>query len=135
MKFLQIIVLLTFVLPTYGQVELPFVAGTYVDNWEKTQRNDLAGYLLITGSDTTKIEAIAKRNETYKEQTFKINDIYFEFLGNGIGASICYERQLTSKPGPGLRAGVGYFSGDEKFRLSIPVGVNYLFMLTKNKSF
>src|SRR5688572_16844323 len=71
----------------------------------------------------------------FGQQTFKRNDIYFEFLGNGILASINYERQLTSKPGLGLRAGLGYYSGDDKFRVTIPLGVNYLLMLTKNKSF
>src|SRR5688572_19389702 len=71
----------------------------------------------------------------FGQQTFKRNDVYFEFLGNGIGASICYERHLAAKPGLGLRAGIGYFSADEKFRVSIPLGVNYLFVLTKNKSF
>lgn len=69
------------------------------------------------------------------QSAFKKNDLYFELLGNGIGASINYERQLTSKPGLGLRAGVGYFSGDQEFRVSIPLGVNYLFSLSDNKSF
>ena len=72
---------------------------------------------------------------TFGQQTFKRNDIYFELGGNGIGASICYERHLASKPGFGLKAGIGSFSGDGKFRVSIPLGVNYLFMLTSNKSF
>lgn len=69
------------------------------------------------------------------QDTFKKNDFYFELLGNGIFASLNYERQLTSKPGFGLRTGVGYFSGDQELRLSIPIGVNYLFSLRGNKSF
>ena len=71
----------------------------------------------------------------FGQHTFKKNDIYFEVLGNGIGASINYERQLTSKPGLGLRAGIGYFSGDQEFRVSIPLGVIYLFSLSHHKSF
>ena len=71
----------------------------------------------------------------FGQTPFKKNDLYIEFVGNGIGSSISYERQLTNKPGLGLRLGVGYFSGDEKFRVSIPIGINYLFTLTSNKSF
>jgi hypothetical protein len=71
----------------------------------------------------------------FGQETFKKNDIYIEFLGNGIYASLNYERQLTSKPGLGLRTGVGYFSGDQEFRVSIPIGINYLFTLKNNKSF
>ena len=71
----------------------------------------------------------------FAQNAFKKNDMYFEFLGNGIGASVNYERQLGNKPGLGLRLGVGYFSGDEQFRLSIPIGVNYLFAIGKNNSF
>ncbi len=73
-------------------------------------------------------------NVSFSQQTFKRNDIYFELSGNGIAGSICYERHLSSKPGFGLRAGVGVY-GDGKLRVSIPLGINYLFMLTPNKSF
>jgi hypothetical protein len=69
------------------------------------------------------------------QNAFKRNDIYFELLGNGIAASLNYERQLKSEPGLGIRLGVGYFSGDEKFRLSIPIAVNYLFNFGHDKSF
>ncbi|WP_148661255.1 hypothetical protein [Flavisolibacter tropicus] len=71
----------------------------------------------------------------FPQSSFKKNDVYGEFMGNGIFASLNYERQLTNKPGLGVRAGIGYFSGDEKFRLSVPLGVNYLFTLNINKSF
>ncbi len=71
----------------------------------------------------------------FGQKPFKRNDIYLEFLGNGIYASLNYERQLTAKPGLGLRAGVGYFSGDEAFRVSIPVGINYLIAIKNNRSF
>ncbi len=65
----------------------------------------------------------------YGQDSFRKNDIYVEFFGNGIASSLNYERQLMKQPGLGVRLGVGYFSGDEKFRLSIPIGVNYLFNL------
>ena len=71
----------------------------------------------------------------FGQNTFKKNDIYFEFLGNGIGASVNYERQLMDKAGLGVRLGIGYFSGDEKFRVSIPVGLDYLISLRNDKSF
>jgi hypothetical protein len=69
------------------------------------------------------------------QENFRKNDAYIEFLGNGIGASISYERQLQNEPGLGVRFGVGYFSGDEQFRVSVPIGINYLFNLRNNKSF
>lgn len=71
----------------------------------------------------------------FAQETFKKNDAYFEFLGNGIYASLNYERQLTSKPGVGVRTGVGYFSGNQAFSVSIPIGINYLFALKNNRSF
>jgi hypothetical protein len=37
-----------------------------------------------------------------------------------------YERQLGNKPGPGIRAGIGYASSTGEFRVSVPVGINYL---------
>ena len=42
---------------------------------------------------------------------------------------------MKNEPGWGLRFGVGYFSGDEEFRITLPVGINYLFTIQKNKSF
>jgi hypothetical protein len=71
----------------------------------------------------------------FSQSTFKRNDLYFELIGNGIGASLNYERQLGDKPGAGVRVGLGYFSGDEKFRFSFPFGIHYLFQLKKDKSF
>lgn len=69
------------------------------------------------------------------QNNFRKNDVYLEILGNGIGASLNYERQLQAKPGLGIRLGIGYFSGDEQFRVSIPVGVNYLLKLGNDRSF
>lgn len=71
----------------------------------------------------------------FAQNNFRKNDVYFEFLGNGIGASLNYERQLQVKPGLGIRLGMGYFSGDEQFRVSIPLGVNYLVRLGSDNSF
>ncbi|HEY0680001.1 MAG TPA: hypothetical protein VGD17_17070 [Chitinophagaceae bacterium] len=71
----------------------------------------------------------------FAQNDFRKNDVYFEFLGNGILASINYERQLGSTPGLGARIGIGHFSGDEQFRISIPVGINYLIKLNNNRSF
>lgn len=71
----------------------------------------------------------------FAQSPFRKNNVYGEFLGNGIVASINYERQLKNEPGLGIRFGVGYFSGNEKFRVSIPLGFNYLFTLNKMKSF
>lgn len=69
------------------------------------------------------------------QNAFRKNTLYGELAGNGIFLSLNYERQLTHKPGLGVRVGVGYASSDETFRLSIPVGVNYLLNLRNHKSF
>lgn len=71
----------------------------------------------------------------FAQQPFRRDDVYGELLGNGIAASLNFERQLTATPGLGARLGIGYFSGDEQFRISIPVGVLYLFPLKGYKSF
>ena len=68
------------------------------------------------------------------QTTFKKNSIYLEAAGNGIFASVNYERQLTKEPGLGVRVGVGFYT-DYAFYLTIPFGINYLFELKKNKSF
>lgn len=78
---------------------------------------------------------LATTTSLFGQNTFKKNDFSFEFAGNGIWASLNYERQLMDKPGLGVRFGIGYFSGDEKFRVSIPIGVNYLFKIKSGKSF
>ncbi len=69
------------------------------------------------------------------QTTFKKNSLYVELAGNALYASLNYERQLTNKPGIGIRLGVGYFSSDEKFRISIPIAINYLFQLNNDRSF
>ena len=71
---------------------------------------------------------------SYGQTTFKRNDIYVEAGGNGLFASVNYERQITKEPGLGIRLGVGFYS-EKAFYLTIPVGINYLFKLKDNKSF
>ena len=71
---------------------------------------------------------------TNAQTTFKRNDVYLEAGGNGLFASVNYERQLTKQPGLGFRVGVGFYS-EKAFYLTIPVGINYLFKLKNNKSF
>src|SRR5829696_5441571 len=69
------------------------------------------------------------------QQSFKRNSLYGEMFGNGIGmASLHYERQLKDHPGFGFRLGIGGFF-ENKFQLSIPAGINYLFHLRNNRSF
>lgn len=68
------------------------------------------------------------------QSTFKQNDIYFEAAGSGLFSSFNYERQLTKNPGIGLRFGVGFYS-ENAFYLTLPVGINYLFMLKNDNSF
>ncbi|MBC8111024.1 MAG: hypothetical protein H7Y04_08195 [Verrucomicrobia bacterium] len=70
----------------------------------------------------------------FGQTTFKKNDIYLEAGGNGLFASVNYERQLTKQPGLGFRLGVGFYSEDN-FYLTIPVGINYLFKIKENTSF
>jgi hypothetical protein len=69
------------------------------------------------------------------QKPFPKNTFYGEFGGNGIWLSANYERQLSKKPGLGIHVGLGYASSDEKFRPTIPIGVNYLIGLGNQKSF
>ena len=71
---------------------------------------------------------------SFGQQIFKKNEIYLEAGGNGLFASINYERHLTKQPGFGVRVGVGFYS-EEAFYLTIPAGINYLFQLKSDKSF
>ncbi len=71
---------------------------------------------------------------SFGQDTFKRNDIYLEAGGNGLFASVNYERQVTKEPGLGLRFGVGFYT-ENNFYLTIPVGINYLFKLKNNNSF
>lgn len=71
---------------------------------------------------------------SFGQSTFKENDIYLEAAGNGLFGSVNYERQLTKKPGIGVRIGIGFYT-EKAFYLTIPVGINYLFELKKEGSF
>lgn len=71
----------------------------------------------------------------HSQQPVKKNDIYFEFLGNGIGPSLNYERGISKNQQIRFRVGVGYFSGNQRFRFSFPAGISYLVLLKNNTSF
>jgi len=71
---------------------------------------------------------------SFGQTTFKKNDIYLEAGGNGLFASVNYERQLTKQPGLGVRLGVGFYT-ENAFYLTIPAGIDYLFKLNSYKSF
>jgi len=78
--------------------------------------------------------AISAATPSFGQDAFKRNDIYLEAGGNGLFGSVNYERQLTKQPGIGARIGVGFYTEDT-FYLTIPVGINYLFKLKKERSF
>jgi hypothetical protein len=84
-------------------------------------------FLLLVISSTTATSLLA-------QTTFKKNDIYLEAGGNGLFASVNYERQLTRNPGLGARLGIGLYS-ENAFYLTIPAGISYLFKLKGDKSF
>ena len=71
---------------------------------------------------------------SFAQSPFKKNTIFGELGGNGLLASINYERQLSSKPGFGVRLGMGFY-GVKPTHLTVPAGVNYLIPLKKNNSF
>jgi hypothetical protein len=49
------------------------------------------------------------------QKPFKQNTVYFEMAGNGLVLSLNYERQISSKPGLGLHAGVGLADNKPSF--------------------
>jgi len=71
----------------------------------------------------------------FAQNSFRKNTVYAEFCGNGINWSANYEPQLGKEPGLGFRAGLGYASSTGEFKLSIPIGVNYLFNISQQRSF
>lgn len=70
----------------------------------------------------------------FAQTSFKKNDIYIEAGGNGLFISANYERQLSKKPGLGVRLGVGMYS-ENTFYLTLPIGINYLFPTKNPKGF
>jgi hypothetical protein len=78
---------------------------------------------------------LALTNPVWGQSPFRKHTLYGELAGNSIFLSLNYERQLADKPGLGVRLGVGAASPDERFRVCIPVGVNYLLNLSRDKSF
>lgn len=73
-------------------------------------------------------------NFSFGQKSFKQNDIYLEAGGNSFWGAINYERQLSKSPGFGLRVGLGFYTED-KFYLTLPVGVHYLIKLNNKASF
>lgn len=70
----------------------------------------------------------------FGQTAFKKNSIFLEVGGNGLFTSINYDRQITNKPGLGIRLGVGFYSTNP-FQITIPIGINYLYEIKNNKSF
>lgn len=70
----------------------------------------------------------------YGQSISKKQSVYLELGGNGLFTSVNYDYQLTKKPGFGIRTGIGFYSLNP-FQLTIPVGINYLFELQKDKSY
>lgn len=71
---------------------------------------------------------------SYGQDSFKPNTIYFELGGNGLFTSLNYERQVTQKPGIGFHIGAGFYGVKTSF-LTIPFGVNYLLKLKNSNSY
>ena len=71
---------------------------------------------------------------TLAQKKFQQNSFYLEAFGSGLFGSLNYERQLTNKPGIGVRAGAGFYT-EKAFFFTLPVGVNYLFSLKKENRF
>lgn len=78
---------------------------------------------------------LALTSPVWCQNTFRRNTVYGELAGNGIFLSLNYERQLASKPGFGVRLGVGHASANDKLGVTIPVGINYLVNLNSDKSY
>ncbi|NCU04954.1 MAG: hypothetical protein GXC73_13290 [Chitinophagaceae bacterium] len=71
---------------------------------------------------------------SFAQETFRENSFYIEAFGSGLFGSLNYERQLTKKPGIGVRIGAGFYA-EKASSLTIPVGLNYLFPLKTNRRF
>ena len=71
----------------------------------------------------------------FTQSSFRKNTIYGEVGGNGVFLSVNYEKQLGTKPGLGVHLGLGNANADENFAFTFPVGVNYLFNISRQKSF
>lgn len=69
---------------------------------------------------------------TMAQSELKKNDIYLELGGNGIFASLNYERQLSKYPRFGFRMGAGIVP---LVGVSIPAGINYLIKTTNDNSY
>ncbi|MBK6936777.1 MAG: hypothetical protein IPH18_07705 [Chitinophagaceae bacterium] len=64
------------------------------------------------------------------QQPFKRNTLFIELGGNGLMASVNYEREIIKGTGIRFQAGTGFYGSD----LTVPVGLNYLINMGKSKS-
>lgn len=70
----------------------------------------------------------------FAQESFQRNSFYIEAFGSGLFGSLNYERQLTKKPGIGVRIGAGFYA-EKASSLTIPLGINYLFPLSAKNRF
>ena len=71
----------------------------------------------------------------FSQSNFRRSTIYGEVGGNGVFLSLNYEKQLGTKPGLGVHLGLGNADIDENFAFTFPIGVDYLFNISRQKSF
>lgn len=63
----------------------------------------------------------------------KKNTVYFQLGGNGLFASLNFERQLVNVPKIRIHAGIGNY-GTRKPYVTIPIGINYLLNIKKSNA-
>ena len=91
-------------------------------------------FILLLCSLTSFAQEQKNSTEILAATEFKKNALYIEAGGTGLFGSLNYERQITQKPGLGLRAGIGFYT-ENGFYLTVPFGFNYLFPLKNKNSF
>ena len=107
----------------------------------KIMKKNLYLFFLLLSSFVGKTQSNPALNSALNAYpSVKLNMVYVQLFGNGIVLSANYERQLFKKPGFGIHAGIG-ICGEEGFywngtyRITIPVGINYLLPLKRNNRF
>jgi hypothetical protein len=91
-------------------------------------------FILLLCSLTSFAQEQKNSTEVSTAYESKKNDLYIEAGGTGLFGSLNYERQITQKPGLGLRAGIGFYT-ENGIYLTLPLGFNYLFPLKNKNSF
>lgn len=79
------------------------------------------------------ILALSINITAYSQEKVKKNELFLELGGNGLLGSVNYNRQLSNKPGFGVRVGLGLYGTDT--HVTVPVGLSYLIPVIKNHSF